>query len=249
MNLTPHDTWLAVTTISFDIAGLELYLPLITGAKVVLANAGEASDAAKLYARIKTSNTDVMQATPSMWQLLFDQGWQCSAGFKILSGGEALSTRLANRLLDSGTSAWNLYGPTETTIWSTMAKVTPNESAVPIGRPLANTRIYILDASLQPLPIGIPGEIYIGGDGLARGYFKSPRADGGKIHSNPFNDDPDSRLYRTGDLAKYRADGVIEFLAVATIRSRSGAIVSSSAAGLKAFSISTVGKRVRRVSA
>ena len=124
IKLTPQDAWLAVTTISFDIAGLELYLPLITGAKVVLANTEEASDAGKLIARIKISHPTVMQATPSMWQLLLDHGWQCPAGFKILSGGEALPRSLADRFLDSATSVWNLYGPTETTIWSTMARVT-----------------------------------------------------------------------------------------------------------------------------
>ena len=212
INLAPRDAWLAVTTISFDIAGLELYLAIITGAKVVLANTGEASDAGKLIARIKTSNTNVMQATPSLWQLLLDHGWQCPAGFKILSGGEALPHRLANRFLDRATSVWNLYGPTETTIWSTMARVTANETGVPIGRPLTNTQVYILDVSLQPLPIGIPGEIYIGGDGLARGYFNRPEITAEKFVQNPFSDDPSSRLYRTGDLAKHRADGVIEFL-------------------------------------
>ncbi len=212
IDLKQQDAWLAVTTISFDIAALELFLPLITGAKLVLSNTEESGDVTKLIGRIKTSRPSVMQATPSMWQLLFEAGWQCPAGFTILSGGEALARPLANRFLDSADSLWNLYGPTESTIWSTMARVTANETAISIGRPVDNTQIYILDAHLQPLPIGIPGELYIAGDGLARGYLNRPELTAEKFIRNPFSHDSTSRLYRTGDLAKYRADGNIEFL-------------------------------------
>jgi amino acid adenylation domain-containing protein len=212
IELKPQDAWLAVTTISFDIATLELFLPLITGAKLVLANTEESGDATRLVARLKTSQANVMQATPSMWQLLFETGWQCPAEFTILSGGEALARPLANRFLAGTDSVWNLYGPTESTIWSTMARVTANENAVSIGRPVDNTQIYILDAHLQPVPIGIPGEIYIGGDGLARGYLNRPELTAEKFIHNPFSHDATSRLYRTGDLAKYRADNNIEFL-------------------------------------
>jgi len=212
IGLTPKDTWLAVTTISFDIAALELFSPLMTGAKLVLANPEESADSTRLAARLKVSQANVMQATPSMWQLLFETGWQCSAGFTILSGGEALTRGLADRFLDGTNSVWNLYGPTESTIWSTIARVTANERSVPIGRPIANTHIYILDPNLQPVPIGVPGEIHIGGDGLARGYLNQPELTAEKFLCNPFNDDPHSRLYHTGDLAKYRADGNIEFL-------------------------------------
>jgi amino acid adenylation domain-containing protein len=212
IELKPQDKWLAVTTISFDIATLELFLPLITGAKLVFANSEESGDATQLVARLRTSKANVMQATPSMWQLLFETGWQCPAGFKILSGGEAITRGLAHRFLTGTDSVWNLYGPTESTIWSTTARVSANESSVPIGRPIANTQIYILDPNLQLVPIGVPGELYIGGDGLARDYLKRPELTAEKFVRNPFNENTHSRLYRTGDLAKYRADGNIEFL-------------------------------------
>jgi amino acid adenylation domain-containing protein len=212
IELKAQDIWLAVTTISFDIAALELYLPLIAGAKLVVADSEENCDPTKLIARIKTSHPNVMQATPSMWQLLFDAGWQCPARFTILSGGEALTRGLADRFLKGTDSVWNLYGPTETTIWSTTARVTATESSVPIGRPVANTQIYILDPNLQPVPIGVPGELHIGGDGLARGYLNRAELTAEKFIRNPFSHHPASRLYRTSDLAKYRADGNIEFL-------------------------------------
>ena len=212
IDLRSQDKWLAVTTISFDIAAPELFLPLITGAKLVLTNSEESGDTTKLVARLKTSQANVMQATPSMWQLLFETGWQCPTGFTILSGGEALRCGLADRFWKAADSVWNLYGPTESTIWSTMARVRANESLVSIGRPIANTQVYILDPNLQPVPIGVPGELYIGGDGLARGYLNYPELISEKFLSDPFKEDPHSRLYRTGDLAKYRADGNIEFL-------------------------------------
>jgi len=212
IEFSQQHVWLAVTTISFDIAALELFSPLITGAKLVLTNSEESRDATRLIARIKTSRPNVMQATPSMWQLLFETGWQCPPGFTILSGGEALTRGLVDRFLDGANSIWNLYGPTETTIWSTIARVSANTSSVPIGRPITNTQAYILDPNLQPVPIGVPGEIYIGGDGLARGYLNRPELTAEKFLRNPFNAHPDSRLYRTGDLAKYRSDGNIEFL-------------------------------------
>ena len=166
--------FLAVTTISFDIAALELYLPLITGAKLVLASRDEALDGKLLLDRLTECGATAMQATPSAWKLLLDAGWRGSRNFKILCGGEALSRQLADQLLEGGASLWNLYGPTETTIWSTIAKVEPGESPVPIGRPIANTQIYILDSHLQPVPVGVHGELYIGGDGLARGYLNRP---------------------------------------------------------------------------
>jgi amino acid adenylation domain-containing protein len=212
IEVKPQDAWLAVTTISFDIAALDFFLPLISGARLVLANAEESGDATRLGARVKTSQANVMQATPSMWQLLFELGWQFPTGFTILSGGEALTRGLADRFLGGTDSVWNLYGPTESTIWSTTARVTANEDSVPIGRPIANTQVYILDSNLQPVPIGVTGELYVGGDGLARDYLNQPEMTAEKFVRNPFNEDPDSRLYRTGDLAKYRADGSIEFL-------------------------------------
>jgi amino acid adenylation domain-containing protein len=212
IDLMSQDVWLAVTTISFDIAALELYLPLISGAKIILANQEECVDGAQLLARLKASRATVMQATPSIWKLLVDTGWERRDGFKILCGGEALARQLADRLLDRSSSVWNLYGPTESTIWSTVARITPDERPVSIGRPIANTQIYILDSHLQPVPIGVAGELLIGGDGLARGYLSRPELTLKKFIPNPFSDNPDSRLFRTGDRAKYRADGNIEFL-------------------------------------
>ncbi|HLN88010.1 MAG TPA: condensation domain-containing protein, partial [Candidatus Limnocylindrales bacterium] len=165
-----------------------------------------------MSARLKTSRATVMQATPSMWKLLVEAGWERGDEFKILCGGEALSRQLADQLLNQSGSVWNLYGPTESTIWSTVAKVAGDENPISIGRPIANTQMYILDASLQPVPIGIPGNLYIGGDGLARGYLNRPELTLEKFVANPFNGNANSRLYRTGDRAKYLADGNIEFL-------------------------------------
>jgi len=210
--LTAKDVFLALTTISFDIAALELYLPLITGAKLVLASRDEALDGRQLLDRLTECGATVMQATPSAWKLLLDAGWRGSRNFKILCGGETLSHRLADQLLEGGASLWNLYGPTETTIWSTIAKVEPGESPILIGRPIANTQIYILDSHLQPVPVGVHGELYIGGDGLARGYLSRPELTAERFLSSPFTTKIGEHLYRTGDLARYRANGNIEFL-------------------------------------
>jgi amino acid adenylation domain-containing protein len=211
IGLISQDRLLAVTTISFDIAALELYLPLLVGGTVVVASREEATDGIELVRRVKDSSGTVMQGTPSTWRMLIKAGWEGSLGFKILCGGEALSRQLADQLLDRG-SVWNLYGPTESTIWSTMAKVEANDKPIPIGRPIANTQIYIRDTYLQPVPIGIPGDLCIGGDGLARGYLNRPEQTPEKFIPNPFSDNSNSRLYRTGDRAKYLDDGNIEFL-------------------------------------
>src|SRR6185503_12073488 len=169
--LTGADTLLAVTSISFDIAGLEIFLPLTTGARVVLASSEEIFDAAKMKALIRNSRATVMQATPSFWQFLVEADWFGDRRIKVLCGGEALSRELADKLLERAGEAWNLYGPTETTIWSAACKVTPGTASISIGRPIANTQIYLLDAHLQPVPIGVPGELHIGGDGVACGYL------------------------------------------------------------------------------
>ena len=212
INLSQRDSWLAVTTISFDIAALELYLPLIGGSKIIVANKDERIDPVQLSARLKFSGVTVIQATPSLWQVLVEPHWESRSGIKILCGGGVLSRQLANQLLERSSSVWNLYGPTESTIWSTMTKVTVADKPLSIGRPITNTLIYILDACLQAVPIGIPGDLYIGGDGLARGYLNRPELTSEKFVANPFNNNPNSRLYRTGDRAKYLADGNIEFL-------------------------------------
>jgi len=211
--ITEQDTLLAITTISFDIAALELYLPLIAGAKIVLISRVEAADGLQLLKKLNHEGISIMQATPTTWQLLMAAGWKSSPQLKILCGGEALSRELATQLLKKGQAVWNLYGPTETTIWSTMAQVSAGTSnTVSIGRPIANTQIYILDHDLQLLPIGVSGELHIGGLGLSRGYLNRPDLTAEKFIRNPFSDDPDSRLYKTGDLARYLPDGNIEYL-------------------------------------
>jgi len=170
--LGPADTMLAVTTLSFDIAGLELYLPLLCGGKVVIASREDAQDPRRLARRIAESACTVMQATPATWRALLDTGWQGSPQLKALCGGEALLPDLARELLSRCGELWNMYGPTETTVWSTVHKVSSVEGVVPIGRPIANTQVYVLDARRSLVPPGSVGELYIGGDGLARGYWQ-----------------------------------------------------------------------------
>ena len=206
------DCLLSVTTLSFDIAGLELYLPLSVGAQVVLASRSVASDGILLAKAIRDAGATVMQATPATWRLLLEAGWQDGHGLKILCGGEALPRQLADTLLATGAEVWNMYGPTETTIWSTIHRVGPDEDPVPIGRPIANTTIYILDERQAPVPVNIAGELYIGGAGLARGYHHRPELTAERFVANPFATDPGARLYRTGDQVRYRADGTIEYL-------------------------------------
>jgi amino acid adenylation domain-containing protein len=208
---TERDVLLAVTTSSFDISVLELFLPLTLGGKVVVASRDEAVDGSELTRRLKDVSATAMQATPSTWRLLIEAGWEGSPRFKILCGGEAMPRDLAQALLTRG-EVWNLYGPTESTIWSTIHKVGSGEGPVPIGRPIANTKIYILDSHLQPVPIGVHGDLYIGGDGLARGYWNNPELTAEKFIPDPFSDEANAELYRTGDRARYRSDGTIEFL-------------------------------------
>ncbi len=218
--ITRQDTLLAVTTLSFDIAGLELYLPMLVGARLEVVSHDIAASGELLFDRLITSGATIMQATPTTWRLLLEAGWQASrAGaspaptspFKALCGGEALPRELANDLLDKGVSLWNLYGPTETTIWSATCNVVAAHKPISIGHPIANTQIYLLDAHQQPVPVGIPGELYIGGDGVTRGYLKRPELTAERFVPDPFGG-PGGRLYRTGDQARYLPDGSIEFM-------------------------------------
>ncbi|MEW6735288.1 MAG: amino acid adenylation domain-containing protein, partial [Acidobacteriota bacterium] len=211
--LTDQDVLLAVTTLSFDIAALELYLPLMVGARLVLISREVATDGRELMKRLDHFGITVMQATPVTWRLLFTAGWQNSNNLKVLCGGEALNVELAKQLLSNCTSLWNLYGPTETTIWSTRYEIKSCANSIPIGRPIDNTEIYLLDRHLQIVPIGVPGELYIGGDGLARGYLNQPELTAERFIPNPFgNSHLGSRLYRTGDMARYLSNGDIECL-------------------------------------
>lgn len=209
---TSNDVLLAVTTLSFDIAGLELYLPLVQGGRLVLAGAETAADGAALLRLLHESQATVMQATPATWRLLLAAGWNDTSNLKILCGGEALPAELAQDLLARCASLWNMYGPTETTIWSSLLAVEAAQGIVPIGRPIANTDMYIVDAHLNPVPLGVPGELLIGGAGLSRGYLKRPELTAEKFIPHPFSAAQDARLYRTGDLCRYRPEGVIEFL-------------------------------------
>jgi amino acid adenylation domain-containing protein len=210
--LTAADTVCAVTTLSFDIAVLELVLPLTVGARVEIADAATAADGVALARLIDASGATFMQATPASWRMLLDAGWSGRPGLKVLSGGEPLSRELADRLLASASAVWNMYGPTETTIWSTVERVTPGAAPISIGRPIANTRLYVVDANLQPVPVGVPGELLIGGLGVACGYHARPELTAEKFIPDPYSADPAARLYRTGDLARWNRAGRVEVL-------------------------------------
>ena len=208
--LTAEDAVLAVTTLSFDIAVLELLLPLAIGATVVLATREQATDGVALGQLIERSRASVMQATPASWRLLIDAGWRGSPTFKALVGGESLNPSLARELLQRSGELWNMYGPTETTVWSSCWKVQPEAQAISIGRPIANTRIHVLDAQHRPCPPGVSGEIFIGGDGVALGYWNRPELSAERFIADPFDPDPQARLYRTGDRGRWRHDGLVE---------------------------------------
>jgi len=209
---TKEDVLVAVTTVSFDISGLELYLPLVCGGRCVLASKDVVPDGRRLIELMNDSEASVMQATPATWRLLLESGWEGRKGLKALCGGEALPRELAQKLLTMVGSLWNMYGPTEATIWSTVQQITTDQEIITLGRPIANTQIYVLDKHLQPLPIGALGDLYIGGDGLALGYHNRPDLTAEKFLANPFRDQPDARIYKTGDIARFRPSGEIEYL-------------------------------------
>ena len=218
--LHKDDVLVAVTTLAFDIAGLELLLPLLTGAKLVIATAAEVQDGRLLLGRMERAKATVLQATPGAWRLLFDAGWAESRTLgartlKALCGGEALPRELAERMLLTACEVWNVYGPTETTIWSSATRVEAGEGSLRLGSPIANTQFYVLDERQQMLPIGVTGELYIGGAGLARGYWKREALTAEKFIANPFSTGApgeSTRLYATGDLARRHADGSLELL-------------------------------------
>ncbi|MEO6809223.1 MAG: amino acid adenylation domain-containing protein, partial [Isosphaeraceae bacterium] len=212
LGMTGDDALLAVTTLSFDIAALELFLPLIAGARVDLVSRDVATDGARLAAKLVETAATVLQATPATWRMLLDGGWAGDPTLTMICGGEALPRPLADRLLDKGKVLWNLYGPTETTIWSSAAKVESGSGSVSIGRPIDKTQMYVLDARFRPVPVGVSGELYIGGDGLARGYLGRPGLTAERFVPDPFSKRPGDRLYQTGDLARWSPEGTLECL-------------------------------------
>ncbi len=204
------DVLCAVTTLSFDIAGLELYLPLIVGARLVIATEEEHHEPQPLWDLVERSGCNVLQTTPSLLRLLMDSGRDNEVrNLRLFVGGEALPLEVANSLAGRCREFWNLYGPTETTIWSTVARVRPGLTEVPLGKPIANTRIYVLDANGEPTLPGLIGEIWIGGDGVADGYLHQPELTAERFLADPFVGG-DARMYRTGDLGSWR-DGVLYF--------------------------------------
>ncbi|MBV9772347.1 MAG: amino acid adenylation domain-containing protein, partial [Gemmatimonadetes bacterium] len=205
------DVLLAVTTLGFDIAGLEIFLPLTSGARVVLADRATAADPALLARALDESGATVLQATPATWRMLLDAGWEGSATLTALCGGEALPEELSGRLRPRVRALWNLYGPTETTVWSTTHRVAEG-GAPPIGEPVDGTRAYVLDWHGNPVPVGVPGELHIGGAGVARGYHRRPELTADRFLPDPFAAGPGARAYRTGDRVRRRPDGTLEFL-------------------------------------
>lgn len=208
--LMSKDRLLAVTTLSFDIAVLELFLPLFTGATVVLASGEEVVDGTALKGILESKNITMMQATPSTWRLLLASGWKGDHKLKVLCGGEAFPKDLAQKLLPITREVWNMYGPTETTVWSSCKKLSPNDETITLGTAIDNTCLYVLDENHHHVPIGAVGELYIGGMGLAHGYFNRTDLTEERFVPNPYR--PGERMYATGDSARFTSQGEVECL-------------------------------------
>jgi amino acid adenylation domain-containing protein len=210
LEIGPQDRLFAITTLTFDISVLELLLPLVSGGTVIIGSKDVAADGVLLIDQLAASRATVLQATPTTFGMLLDSGFQPQAGFKMLCGGEAWTTVMAERLLALGARLWNMYGPTETTVWSSITEVKRGEPRVVIGPPIANTRFYVADEHLQPVPAGTPGELLIGGAGVALGYFQRKLLTAEKFLADP--NFPGERMYRTGDEVRQLADGRLEFI-------------------------------------
>lgn len=206
-----HDVVASVTTLCFDIAGLEIHLPLATGARIAIISREEAVDGNKLRHRIERSGITLMQATPATWRLLLQAGWQGNKNLRILCGGEAFPGDLAGELLPRCESLWNMYGPTETTIWSAIYRITEPQANIPIGMPIANTHFHVVDDNMGAVAAGHEGQLLIGGKGVARGYLNRPELTAAKFIPDPFCKDG-GRLYQSGDLARFLPDGNLAFL-------------------------------------
>ncbi len=203
---------LALASVSFDISTLEIFLPLIVGAKVVLASEEMNTNPLLLTETLDTHKVNFFQATPATWRLLLDTDWAGRADLKALCGGDMLNRKMANQILEKVGSLWNVYGPTETTVWATCGQIKQDDSPITIGKPIANVQIYILDHHLQPVPIGVTGEIHIAGEGLGRAYINKPQLTQERFIPSVFKPNTDQRMYKTGDLARYLPDGSIEIL-------------------------------------
>ncbi|MEM7582349.1 MAG: amino acid adenylation domain-containing protein [Acidobacteriota bacterium] len=212
LGFSAGDRLLSVTTLSFDIAGLELFLPLICGGEVRIAGRDEAADASQLRKLLVRSSSSFMQATPATWRALVEVGWSGSAGLTALCGGEALPPDLAAALTARSGELFNVYGPTETTIWSAAHRVSKTSQAVPLGRPIANTQLALYHPYPRLVPVGVAGQLYIGGEGLARGYRRRPALTASTFVPAVGCRRPGARLYATGDLCRWRADGALQFL-------------------------------------
>ena len=209
--LGEDDVVVNVTTPAFDLSVPDLYLPLVCGAKLVIVPREETQDPARLAAALSASGATFMQATPTTWRMLVDAGWEGKPDLRIVCGGEALPRSLANELLDRGASLWHMYGPTETTVWSSINRLDRGHGSTPLGGPIANTRFYVVDSRLEPVPVGVAGELLIGGAGVARGYRRRAELTAEKFFDDPFGLDGE-HVYRTGDKVRFRADGTLEFL-------------------------------------
>ena len=207
-----RDTIVAVTTICFDIAALELFLPLTVGAKVVIADEEETRDGRLLLSLLRRAGARVLQATPATWELLIEAGWRGDPQLRMLCGGEALTRHLADRLLDRSPELWNMYGPTETTIWSSARRITRGDGPILIGPPIANTQFYVVDRNNALVPQGGVGELMIGGDGVAVGYWDMPALTRERFPADRFRGAPGAKLYRTGDLVRMRQDGEFQYI-------------------------------------
>ncbi len=209
--LDAEDTIVAITALTFDIAALEIFLPLTCGARVVVADPETVADGAALSGLIERSGATVIQATPATFRMLLDAHWAGAPHLKILCGGEAWTEELANQLLTRCGSLWNMFGPTETTVWSAVGKVEAGRPVL-IGPPIANTRLYVLSGASQLVPVGVPGELYIGGEGLARGYLNRPELTRERFVIDPFAATLGARMYRTGDRVRRLTEDTLEFL-------------------------------------
>jgi amino acid adenylation domain-containing protein len=213
LGLGHGDRFLAVTTLSFDIALLELLLPLVCGADLVITTAEESRESDRLRSLITAASATVMQATPQTWRMLAESEGGVPAGLRLrLCGGESLPADLAGQLMAPGAVLWNLYGPTETTVWSAARVVTSAASAAEIGPPIGHTRVYVLDDRLMPVPAGVTGDVWLAGHGLARGYHGQPRLTARSFRPDPWSSEPAARMYRTGDLGRWREGSGLELV-------------------------------------